>query len=79
MKTSIGTNKKVHIGREDVISTFDTFHMIFPKEDEYIELALCMDSKAYLESFVNKLALSNNKIESLEDWKSGIGKVLFAV
>ena len=71
--------KKVHIGEEDDISKYDTFHMIFPKEDEYIELALCMDSKRYLESFVNKLKLSDNKIESLEDWKSGIGKVLFTV
>ena len=40
--------KKVHIGREDNISKFDTFHMIFPKKTSTLNLHFAWTLKSIL-------------------------------
>ena len=57
----------------------DTFKMIIPKEDEYLELSLCIDSREYIDSFSDKLVKSENVINELRTIKEGISKVLLKI
>lgn len=56
-------------------NTFDAFKFIIPKEDEYMELSLCIDSREYIQSFALKLERSTNILDTLEVLKEGISKV----
>jgi hypothetical protein len=56
---------------------FDTFKFIIPKEDEYMELSLCLDSREYIEGFYSKLVDTSNFLKRLLSVKAGLSKVLY--
>ena len=67
--------KKLLINKPNRNNTFDSFKFIIPKEDEYMELSLCIDSREYIQSFASKLETSSNILDTLEMLKEGISKV----
>lgn len=71
--------KKVVITFPSKTNLTDTFKMIIPKEDEYLELSLCIDSREYIDSFSDRLVKSENVINELKTIKEGISKVLLKI
>ena len=71
--------KKSRISQPSKTNLVDTFKMIIPKEDEYLELSLCIDSREYIDSFSDRLVKSENVINELKTIKEGISKVLFKI
>lgn len=71
--------KKVMIGNPSKTNLFDTFKFIIPKEEEYLELSLCIDSREYIESFSERLVKSENVIHELKKIKEGISKVYLKI
>jgi hypothetical protein len=63
------------VGNQYKTNTMDTFKFIFPKEDEYMELSLCIDSREYIEEFYQKLNTSSDLFAKLEYFKEGMSKV----
>lgn len=71
--------KRVCTDIEDTTNVFDTFKFIIPKEDEYMELSLCLDSREYIDGFYSKLIDTNHFSKKLVGVKAGLSKVLYTL
>lgn len=71
--------KKVVATHPNNTNTYDAFKIIIPKEEEYLELSLCIDSREYIESFITRLESSSQVMHTLELIKEGISKVFISL
>lgn len=56
------------------INKFDTFNLVFPKDDTYRELVFCKDTYLHLETFLTILNNSENILNELETMSNGLYK-----
>jgi hypothetical protein len=71
--------KKIVRSTQSPTNLNDTFKFIIPKEEEYLELSLCIDSRSYIEAFIGKLKKNEDVLEKLNRFKEGLAKVLLKI
>jgi len=67
--------KSLKVGIQELTNIDDTFKFIIPKQEEYMELSLCLDSRDYVDNFYMKISGSSNVIQKLGALKEGLAKV----
>ena len=60
-------------------NTYDSFKIIIPIEEKYLELSLCIDSREYIQLFIQKLEATSSFIDVLVHIKEGLSKVLIKI
>ena len=60
-------------------NTYDCFKIIIPKEEKYLELSFWIDSREYIQLFIQKLETAQNLINILIQIKEGLSKVLIKI
>ncbi|CAI2387002.1 unnamed protein product [Moneuplotes crassus] len=72
---SYSDKKKVRLDKQFKVNTFDAFKVIIPKEDEYMELSLCLDSREYVDLFFSKLLKTQDVRDFIYSKKEGYATV----
>ena len=60
-------------------NTYDSFKIIIPKEDKYLELSLWIDSREYIQLFIQKLETTQDFSKTIGCIKEGLAKVLIKI
>mmetsp|Transcript_1653 Transcript_1653/g.2058 ORF Transcript_1653/g.2058 Transcript_1653/m.2058 type:complete len:123 (+) Transcript_1653:258-626(+) len=68
--------KKAIIKKPNKNNAFDTFKIIIPKDDKYLELSMCTDSREYIDTFVKILENCTEVEDYLDNVKEGISSLL---
>ena len=67
----------IKIPAED--NTYDSFKIIIPVEEKYLELSLWIDSREYIQLFISKLETTQDFMSTLVHIKDGLSKVLLKI
>ena len=71
--------KKCIVSKPAEDNTYDSFKILIPKEEKYLEISLCIDSREYIHLFIQKLEATSNFMDVLVHFKEGLSKVLIKI
>ena len=71
--------KKCIVSNPAEDNTYDSFKIIIPIEEKYLELSLCIDSREYIQLFIQKLEATSDFLNTLVNIKEGLSKVLIKI
>ena len=60
-------------------NTNDWFKIIIPKEEKYLEISIWIDSREYIQLFIERLEASSQFINTVSHIKDGTARILFRI